>query len=63
MKTNWYGEPVSAVRSSWLAIERMAPRRLRGDKETVATMFGVPKIGRPSKREEITSNVDEVCYA
>lgn len=29
MRTNRYGEPASPVRSSWLAIERMAPRKRR----------------------------------
>jgi len=33
MRTNRYGEPASPVRSSWLAIERMAPRKPRGGKK------------------------------
>ena len=66
MRTNIYGEPMSLVRSSWLAIERMAPRRRQGNNDYSSLLVGVRKTTDCGTREterEHEEALAEVCYA
>lgn len=66
MRTNWYGEPMSLVRSSWLAIERMAPRRRRCDNGYETLLKGVRNTNDCGTREterNYNESLAEVCYA
>lgn len=67
MRTNWYGEPMSLVRSSWLAIERMAPRRRLNNNEYASLWGDAPTTdcdcGTRETEREHEEALAEVCYA